>query len=161
MGYMRLKLDIRKAYDWVKWIYLEMITEKMGFSWRWINLIAACTRTVTYLAMLNGQPHGLITPTRGLRQGDPKMSPYLFLLVTNGLHALFEQAEGIGDIRGVSLCPASPRVSHLFFANDSLVFCRATVSECMKIQSLLYQYEQASCQSINRGKNNIFFNSKT
>ena len=123
---------MRKAYNRVEWVYLKMIMEKMGFSQRWINLIVACTRTITYLVMLNGQPRGLITPMRGLCQGDPS-SPYLFLLVTEGLHALFEQAKGIGDIRGVSLCPVGPRVSHLLFADDSLVFCRATVSECVKI----------------------------
>ena len=43
----------------------------------------------------------------------------------------------------------------------SVVFCRATVFECVKIQSIMYQYEQASGQSINRGKTNIFFSSNT
>ena len=151
---------MRKAYNRVEWVYLKMIMEKMGFSQRWINLIVACTRTITYLVMLNGQPCGLITPTQGLCQGDPSL-PYLFLLVTEGLHALFEQAKGIGDIRGVSSCPAGPRVSHLLFADDSLVFCTATISECVRIQSLLYQYEQASGQSIHREKTNIFFSSNT
>ena len=70
--------------------------------------------------------------------------------MTEGLNALFNQAEIGGEIRGVSLCPAGPRISHLLFADDSLVFCRATVSECVKIQSLLYRYELASGQSINR-----------
>ena len=110
--------------------------------------------------MLNGQPHGLITPSRGLRQGDP-LSPYLFLLVTEGLNALFKQAEHDGEIRGVSLCSTGPRISHLLFADDSLVFCRASVSECVKIQSLLYLYELASGQSINHVKTNIFFSSNT
>ena len=32
MGYMVLKLDTRTAYDRVKWVYLEMIMKKMGFS---------------------------------------------------------------------------------------------------------------------------------
>ncbi|XP_050281349.1 uncharacterized protein LOC126722235 [Quercus robur] len=160
MGYMALKLDMWKAYDRVEWVYVERIMEKIGFSPRWINLIAACIRTVTYSIMLNGQPFGWITPTSGLRQGDP-LSPYLFLLVTEGLHALFEQAEGIGDIRGVSLCPTGPSVSHLLFADNSVVFCRATVSKCVKIQSILYQYEKASGQSINKGKTNIFFSSNT
>ena len=117
--------------------------EKMGFSHRWIQLTSMCVRSVTYSIMLNGQPHGLISPSRGLRQGDP-LSPYLFLLATEGLNALFNQAELDGDIRGVSLCPAGPRISHLLFADDSVVFCRATVSECVKIQSILYRYELAS-----------------
>ena len=81
--------------------------------------------------------------------------------MTKGLNALFKQAENGGEIRGVSLCPTSPRISHLLFVDDSLVFYRATVSECVKIQSLLYLYEQASSQSINRGKNNILFSSNT
>ena len=160
MGYMALKLDMSKAYDCVEWVYLKRIIEKMGFSQRWINLISMCIRSVTYSVMLNGQPHGLITPTRGPRQGDP-LSPYLFLLVTEGLNALFKQAKSGGEIRGVSLCPTGLKISHLLFADDRLVFCKATVSECVKIQCVLYLYEQASGQSINRGKTNIFFSSNT
>ena len=106
--------------------------------------------------MINDQPYDLITPTKGLRQGDP-LSPYLFFLVTEGLHALFEAVKESGDIRGVSSCPAGPRVSHILFADDSLVFCRATILESVKIQSIFYNYEQASGQSINRGKINLFF----
>ena len=104
--------------------------------------------------------YGLITPTKGLHQGDP-LSPYLFLLVTEGLNDLLKQAEGGGEIKGVSFCPVGPRISHLLFVDDSLVFCRATISECVNIQSLLYLYELASSQSINKGKTNIFFSSNT
>ena len=110
--------------------------------------------------MINSQPHGFITPTRGLRQGDPLL-PYLFLFVTEGLHALFEEAKESGEIRGVSLCSAGPRISHLLFIDDCLVFCRAIVSESVKIQSILYKYEQALGQSINRGKTNLFFSPNT
>lgn len=72
---------------------------KMGFNSRWISLILACIRSVTYSTVLNGQPHGFITPTCGLRQDD-SLSPYLFLLVTEGLHALFKKTEDDGDLRG-------------------------------------------------------------
>ena len=160
MGYMALKLDMSKAYDWVEWVFLEKIMLRMGFSPRWISLISGCIRSVTYSILLNGRPHGLITPERGLRQGDP-LSPYLFLLVTEGLHALFTKAEGDSALRGVSICAAGPKISHLLFADDSLVFCRATIAECVQIQSLLQLYEQASGQNINRGKTNIFFSSNT
>jgi len=75
---------------------------KLGFNSKWIQLIFACIRFVSYSIMLNGQPHGLISLIRGLYQGDP-LSPYLFLLVIEGLHALFRKAEGKGDINGLSL----------------------------------------------------------
>ena len=157
---MALKLDMSKAYDRVEWVFLERIMLMMGFSPRWISLISGCIRSVTYSILLNGQPHGLITPEQGLRQGDP-LSSYLFLLVTEGLHALFTKAEVDSAVRGVSICAAGPKISHLLFANDSLVFCRATIAECVRIQSLLQLYEQASGQKINRGKTNIFFSSNT
>ena len=134
--------------------------QKMGFASKWIQLISACIRLVSFSIMLNGQPHGFIYLTRGFHQGDP-LSPYLFLLVTEGLHALFSKAEAKCNISGISLCPTGPRISHLLFADDSLVFYRAFVSECVKLQSILYDYELASGQSINKGKTNIFFSTNT
>ena len=143
MGYMALKLDMRKAYDRVEWVFLEKIMLKMGFNVRWVSTIMACIKSVSYSILLNGHPHGHIVPERGLRQGDP-LSPYLFLLVTEGMHSLFKKAEENRVIRSVSLCVNGPRISYLLFADDSLVFCRATISKCVQIQSILHRYEQAS-----------------
>ena len=136
VGLMALKLDMSKAYDRVEWTSLENIMATMGFNQRWISLISMCIRSVSYSILLNGQPHSLISPQRGLRQGDP-LSPYLFLLITEGLHGLLKRAEMVGDLRGVSLCLAGPRISHLLFADDSLIFCKASMSDCQTIQSIL------------------------
>ena len=68
-------LDMSKVYDRVEWVFLERIMLRMGFSPRWISLISGCIRSVTYSILLNGQSHGLITPERGLRQGDPLSLP--------------------------------------------------------------------------------------
>ena len=105
---------------------------------------------------MNEKPHGDIKPTRGHRQGDP-LSPYLSLLVFEGLNGLIEQAVGVGDIKGFSLCRNGPQISHLFFADDTLLFCRAELREIQTIQNILRKYELASGQKINQGKTTLFF----
>ena len=82
-------------------------------------------------------------------------------MVTEGLHALFAKAEMEGALRGVSIYAAGPKISHLLFTNDSLVFCRASIPECIQIQALPNLYMYASSQNINRGKTNIFFSTNT
>jgi ribonuclease HI len=91
-----------------------------------------------------------------LRQGDP-LSPYLFLQCAEGFHSLLKKAESNGDIQGVSLCRGGPKITHLFFADDSLLFAKATTTACEKIQSMLGQYEKSSGQQVNRDKTTIFF----
>ena len=110
--------------------------------------------------LVNGEPHGNFTPIRGLRQGDP-LSPYLFLLCAKGLHSLIQQVEISGSIKGVSLCSVGPKVSHLFFADDSLLFCRANSQEASSIMEILKQYKEASGQQINREKIQLFFSPNT
>ena len=157
---MALKLDMSKAYDRVEWVFLEKILLKMGFQDSWVALIMECIRTVTYSILVNGEPKGLITPSRGLRQGDP-LSPFLFLFCAEGLNAIFRRAAMDGEIEGFSLCRNGPKLTHLFFADDCLIFCRATLEECLKIQSLLDIYEVASGQMINKEKTTLFFSGNT
>ena len=124
---------------------------KMGFDDRWVRLMMICVTTVSYSILINGEPKGMITPSRGIRQGDP-LSPFLFLLCTEGLHGLISQAASRGDIKGYALCRNSPRLTHLLFVDDSLLFCRATEQECQKILDILEVYGGCSGQHINRAK---------
>ena len=106
-GYMALKLDMSKAYDRMEWGFLEILMRRMGFFERWIGLIMVGVRTVMYSILINGEPKGLITPSRGLRQGDP-LSPFLFLLCTKGLHGLITNVARSGYLTGFSLCKRAP-----------------------------------------------------
>ena len=136
---MTLKLDLNKAYYRVEWEYLEKVMTKIGFTSKWISLIKCCIRSASFSILLNGEPHGLIHPSRGVRQGDP-LSPYLFLTCAKGLHSLIKQVEHSGKIRGVSLCRDGPKVSHLFFSDDSLLFCKANEQECKSVLEILDMY---------------------
>ena len=119
--FMAVKLDMSKAYDRVEWNYLQKLMEKMGFCTRWIELIMECVRIISYSILVNGEPKGLINPTRGIRQRDP-LSPFLFLLCTEGLHGLITKAVRAKEINGFSLCKRGLKLTHLFFVDDSLLF---------------------------------------
>ena len=106
--------------------------------------------------MVNGEPRSHIVPTRGLRLGD-SLSPYLFLLCFEGLNGLIQHAINDGKLHGFSPCKSGPKISHLFFANDSLLFCRARMEEVNTIQSILKVYEKVSRQQINADKTTLFF----
>ena len=119
---MALKLDMSKAYDCVEWSYLEKIMRKMGFYEKWVALMMECITFVSYSILINGDPTNVIRPSKGIRQGDP-LSSYLFLLCTEGLHSLLHQVKEAGHICGVSICKKGLRLTHLFFADNSLIFC--------------------------------------
>jgi hypothetical protein len=154
-GFMALKLDMSKAYDRMEWDFLESMLRKLGFVDRWINLLMMCVRTVTYSILINGRPYGRIVSSRGLRQGD-HLSPYLFILCAEALSSLIRNSERVGGITRVPISRGGTRIHHLFFADDSILFCKANLREW-----LLERYERASGQKINREKTSIFFSKNT
>ena len=76
-GFMAMKLDMSKAYDRVEWVFLERILLKLGFQESWVALIMECITMVSYSILVNGEPKGMITPSRGLRKGDPFVSLFI------------------------------------------------------------------------------------
>ncbi|CAA7030770.1 unnamed protein product [Microthlaspi erraticum] len=153
---MAIKTDMSKAYDRVEWEFIEAVMRKMGFAETWIRWIMRCITSVSYHVLINGQPRGNIIPQRGLRQGDP-LSLFIFILCTEALIALLNEAEEKGRITGMRVARASPPVSHLLFADDSLFFCKAEPRECDEVISILQKYGKASGQRINFDKSSLLF----
>ncbi|GAA0140129.1 hypothetical protein LIER_35189 [Lithospermum erythrorhizon] len=119
-GFFSLKLDMEKAYDRVEWGYLKNVMLTMGFPDKLVSLIMDFITTVSYSVLINGKRCGYFSPSRGLRQGDP-LSPYLFILCTEGLIALINLAVARGEWNGIRIGRNGPMVSHLLFADDSIV----------------------------------------
>ncbi|KAL0456758.1 UNVERIFIED_CONTAM: putative mitochondrial protein [Sesamum latifolium] len=157
---MALKLDVSKAYDKVEWSFLEQVLVKLGFPPPFIRLVMLCVSSVSYSFLLGGKQFGALIPERGLRQGDP-LSPYLFLLCTESFSSLLVQAERVGRIQGVAVCWGAPAISHLLFADDTLIFCRASLECTQSIQDILEVYRLASGQEINFSKSSVAFSRNT
>ena len=66
-----------------------------------------------------------------------------------------------GFLKVIAACQGAPEISHLLFADDSLIFYRATREDCMALEQVLETYEQASGQQLNRDKTSIFFSRNT
>ena len=151
------KLDIEKAYDSIRWEFLFQVMGKMGFGGRWISWIKWCISTASFSVIVNGSPAGYFPSSRGLRQGDP-LSPYLFVIGMEALSCLLNRATDgnylsstkIADGRGEDLV-----ISHLLYADDTLLFCKANNDELKFISWILMWFEAVSGLKINLNKSEI------
>ena len=143
VGHMVVKLDISKAYDQVKWEFLQRIMLKLGLSEQWVNLAMETVQSASYSMIINGETKGFIKPSQGIQQGD-LLSLYLFLLCAKGLSSMLRQAIETNQMQGILSYRGGIHISHLLFANDSLLFCQATLQECQNLLHILVQYEEAS-----------------
>ncbi|MCH84159.1 ribonuclease H protein, partial [Trifolium medium] len=158
-GYVGIKTDMAKAYDRLEWGFLQATLVSMNFPPKLINTIMRCVTTVSFSILINGSPTKAFLPTRGLRQGDP-LSPYLFILCADVLSALISSAQENKLIHGVKIAPRAPEITHLFFADDSIMFCRATIDETEHMKMLISTYQQASGQLVNYHKSELIFSKK-
>ncbi|KAL0405567.1 UNVERIFIED_CONTAM: hypothetical protein Slati_3870600 [Sesamum latifolium] len=153
-GHSSIKLDISKAYDRVEWVFLERVLGRLGFNEGFVQLVMKCVSIVLFSFFLNGEQFGFLSLERDLRQGDP-LSPYLFLFCAEAFSGLIRKAESEGTIEGVVVSRAAPPVSHLLFADDTLIFCQATKEALSSRQLVLTSFKAASGLMIDKGKSAI------
>lgn len=157
---MAVKTDMSKAYERIEWGFLQAVLSQLGFDPTWVSWIMSCVESVSYSFLVNGSPMGSVTPSRGIRQGDP-LSPYLFILCTEVLSSLCEKAQIDGSLPGIRVARGCPSVNHLLFADDTMFFCRSSSSSVAALLKILRDYEELSGQCINFAKSSISFSART
>ena len=133
------KLDIEKAYDHVNWEALFYLLGRMGLRLKWRRWIKACVSFVCFSVLVNGSPEGFFGNSRGLKQGHP-LSPLLFLLVMEVLSRLLKKTKECNLIRGFHVGAVNSvevSISHLLFANDTILFCDASREQLLSIRLVL------------------------
>ncbi|KAF7807956.1 reverse transcriptase [Senna tora] len=96
-----LKMDMNKAYDHFVWDFLSEVLLKLGFDWRWVQIVMGCVSSVNFSLLLSGSSVGDVLST----------------MISH--HVL------IGELKGVKLARYGPTLSHCYFADDALFFMKA------------------------------------
>ncbi|KAJ9678521.1 hypothetical protein PVL29_020644 [Vitis rotundifolia] len=151
------KLDIEKAYDSINWKFLLKVLQKMGFGPKWVGWMWSWLSSAKFSVLVNGVPAGFFPSTKGLRQGDP-LSPYLFVMGMEVLDVLIRRAVEGGFLSGCNIRGGSEpplNISHLFFADDTIIFCEARKDHLTHLSWILFWFEAASGLRINLAKSEI------
>lgn len=147
---------MNKAYDRVEWSFLKASLSIPGFDRNWVDKIITLVTFVTYTYKVNGFHSSKLTPNRSLRQWDP-LSPYIFILVFYVLSRMFNDASMKNDIKGLKLAPEAPALTHLFFADDAILFAQDNSVDVYQLITILNRFTAASGQKINFSKSVMIF----
>ncbi|KAA3471135.1 LINE-1 reverse transcriptase isogeny [Gossypium australe] len=110
-----------------------------------------CISSISYFVVLNRETREVVTLARGFRQGDP-LSPYLFLICNEGLSTLMRLTMMDGLLKGAKIYRQRPEISHLLFADDCILFGKATKERALVLKQILQEYEKSSGQCVNFDK---------
>ena len=137
------KLDFAKPYDMVDWGFLQYMMERMGFGKRWWQWIKCCVSSAHFSILLNGSSKGYFKSSRGLRQGNP-LSPMPFVIVAEALNTLLERAKQMQLILGFAIEGSFLEVTHLQFADDTIIFCDASLNQVETLKFISKWFEWLS-----------------
>lgn len=153
-----VKVDIRKAYDSLKWSFLQKVMEELGFPNQYIQWVMVCVRTLSFSILVNGYPTPPFAAAKGLRQGS--LQPYLFAI---GMEYLTRRLAGLANKKNFKYHPKCQRlkITQLIFADDFLMFARGDVHSVLLLTSEFASFSEASGLHANPEKSCIYFSGVT
>ncbi|PKU67952.1 Putative ribonuclease H protein [Dendrobium catenatum] len=116
-----------------------------------------CVTNPIFMIQVNGVILDKIVGKSGFRQGCP-LSPYLFIICSQLLSNAFKFK---GDNLGLKIAPLAPRISHLLYADDILIFSNTKEDNIKKIKKIMEKYCCWTGQIINKNKSSLIFSKNT
>ena len=150
------KIDFEKAYDKVKWSFLQQTLRLKGFSSKWCRWVEGMISGGNVGIKVNDGIDPYFQTKRGLRQGDP-MSPILFNIIADMLALIIKRAKDDGQIRGVIPNLLDDGLSILQYADDTIIFIDHDLEQAKNLKLLLCAFEQLFGLKINFHKSEFFF----
>ncbi|GJT60190.1 RNA-directed DNA polymerase, eukaryota [Tanacetum coccineum] len=141
---MIFKVDFEKAFDSVRWDFLDDVLTNFGFGTRWRDWIQSCLKSSRGSILVNGSPTSEFQFYKGLKQGDSP-SPFLFIFVMESLHPSFHNIFSVGLFKGVAL-NTSLQISHIFYADDVVFvgqWCDSNLSTIIRVLDFFLSFRFA------------------
>ncbi|GJR29960.1 RNA-directed DNA polymerase, eukaryota [Tanacetum coccineum] len=147
------KVDFEKAYDSVRWDFLDNVLRKFGFGDKWCKWIQCCLHSSRGSIIINGSPTDEFQFRKGLKQGDP-LSPFLFILIMETLHLSFQRVVDAGMFHGLKL-GGTLNLSHMFYADDAVFVGEWSENNIATLVHVLDCFHKVSGLKINMNKSKI------
>ena len=154
--YMAIKIDLEKAYDRLEWHFVRDVLNLYNLPQDTVKLIMSYISSSSILVLFNGGQLDPFLPSRGIRQGD-LLSHYLFILCMEVLGFLIVDQCSSHLWDPIKSSQSGPSFSHLFFADDLVLFAKADLKNCQSIRDALDTFCELSGQKVNMTKSKVFF----
>jgi hypothetical protein len=149
-----LKLDFEKAYDRVNWVFLREVLLTKGFEPAFVHRLMQLVSSGQTAISINGEVGPYFQNKRGVHQGDP-ISPLLFNFVADALAAILDKAKVASHIQGVVPHMIPGGVSHLQYADDTMILIQNSQEGLTNLKFLLVCFELLSGMKINFHKSEV------
>lgn len=150
------QLDLAKSYDMLNWTHIRKVLLAFGFDHNWVRWVMALVTSSSFSILVNGSPSKNFTPSRGLRQEDP-LSPFLFILMMEGLSHSIMHAKQVGNIKGLQLSKTGQALTHEKFVDGTMLQGIPKIKEALAYKKTLSDFAMATGMEVNLSKSKIFF----
>eukprot|EP00253_Pinus_taeda_P018273 PITA_18273 len=138
-----MQLDLAKAYDKLNWTYIRKVLLAFRFDHNLARWVMAIVTSSSFSILVNGSPSKTFTPSRCLRQGD-SLSPFLFILMMEGLGRSIKHAKEVGNIKGLQLSETGQALTHQQFVDETMLQAIPTVKEALAYKQILRDFAMAT-----------------